>query len=1124
MRNMLWLLFILAFAFTAHAQFDQGQITGTVKDSTQAVVSGAAVTAKSAATGQTASTKTDGSGAYLFTNLRLGDYEVSVQAAGFKTFVRTNVTVRAATRTRLDAAMELGATSESITVSATGAALTTLDTAQIGRTIESTQITDLALNGRNPFNMATLKAGVIGDQFNGFNPGWVEQSVSINGGRKNGNAVTMDGVNMLRARGDTSRATNMGVLNVDAIQEVQILTSTYPAEYGRAMDGQLRFVTKSGTRDFHGTAWEFMRNSKLDANSWTRNNSPNLDQNSRQSPFRFNQPGYAIGGPVVIPGKFNSSRNKLFFFVSQEWVWYRKDLTNTSVVPTAAMRSGDFSELLSASNPLFKKVRIVNDPTSGTPFSNNVIPLSRRSPNGVGILNAYPLPTPGYQVGTSNWIKTLPNPITSRKDTVRADYYLGSNRISFSGNNYAFVEHIPFEGIFGTGLDRSNTLHHRPNKLAALAITTTISANKINDFTASGAAERGELDPYVNPEGHDWLPRGQYGINFPYMIASQKTIPDRTPSASIQGLYTLNGGNRPTNSSGPIYSWADNFSWIPKSTHSLKFGVWVEKCTQKNNELVGAENGSFGFVDSGASPLTTGLAIANVVLGNYDSYSESGKRAYTLVTSWAVESYAQDTWKATPNLTVEMGVRWSYRSPWAAKWNDLSEFDGRFYKAENRAIIDPVTGYITSGDAYNGIVLPGSGVPDSAAGRANVIALPNYQRLFHDLPRGFVDSFHNAFAPRLGLAYRLSGKTGIRMGGGAFHNRQMLNCMMGQAPNLVSTSVLYGKVDDPGAGSGGRLTPQGAHVLNSMYKYPTAYSFSFSIQHELPLGAVLDLAYVGKRTRNLVRTQNINELPIGTLIAHPGTQVNLWRPWYGLSTINMWSTSGHASYDAFQLSLDRRFNTGLGFGLSYTYSKALDNITYNAQMFKKAPFEWDRRNVLNLNGIYDLPILKNQRGLAGNLLGGWRFSSVMFYRSGAPLSVTDGTDIAGTGSGGAPWNLVGNVGISKPGNVGALWFNPAAFAVPAAGTFGNAGLGIIVGPPSWNLDASLFKRFRIFERLSSELRFEAFNFLNHPNWGNPSVNPRAGDFGYVTTKVVAASVANVSANERNVQLGVKFIF
>lgn len=439
------------------------------------------------------------------------------------------------------------------------AAATTLDTAQIGRTVEAKQITDLALNGRNPFNLTLLKAGVIGDQFNGFNPGVVESSFAINGGRKNGSVVTVDGVNMVRARGDAARATNIGVLNVDAIQEVQILTTTYPAEFGRAMDGQIRFVTKSGTQQFHGTAWYFMRNSALDANSWTRNGSTKVSENSQPASFRFNQPGYSIGGPISIPGRFNSDRTKLFFFVSQEWMWYRKDQTNTSTVPSLAMRQGDFSELLDPANPFFRRARVVMDPASRIPFPNNVIPANRRSPNGVAILNAYPTPTAGSQVGTANWIKTLANPITTRKDTVRLDYYAGNTRLSFSGNNFAYKEDQPFEGTFGTGLDRSNTRWDRPNKSGAILITSTLSPNKINDITISAAADRAQLDLYES-EGVTKYDRALYGINFPYIVSGSKTVPNRIPAAAITGLFTLSGGGRPQNSSGPIFSIADNFS------------------------------------------------------------------------------------------------------------------------------------------------------------------------------------------------------------------------------------------------------------------------------------------------------------------------------------------------------------------------------------------------------------------------------------------------------------------------------------------------------------------------------------------------------------------------------------
>ncbi|MEJ7665586.1 MAG: TonB-dependent receptor [Hymenobacter sp.] len=266
-----------------NGQLDQGQISGTVQDASTASVAGASVTAVSAQ-GVSVSAKTGENGSYVLTNLPVGMYDLTVQTPGFKQAVRSQVKVDAAARTTIDILLEVGALTESVTVTASSVQIQR-ETAQMGRTVEARQITDLALNGRNPINLTLLKAGVVGGNFNNFNPNNLHEVFSINGGRRNGNNVTIDGVNASRTRGDMTGSAQVGLVNVDTIQEVQILTSTYPAEYGRAMDGQIRFVTKSGGRDFHGTAWEFLRNSALDANSWTRNQSPNPDDSRRAAPL-----------------------------------------------------------------------------------------------------------------------------------------------------------------------------------------------------------------------------------------------------------------------------------------------------------------------------------------------------------------------------------------------------------------------------------------------------------------------------------------------------------------------------------------------------------------------------------------------------------------------------------------------------------------------------------------------------------------------------------------------------------------------------------------------------------------------------------------------------------------------
>lgn len=567
------ILFLL-IASVAGAQFDQGQIAGTVKDATEAIVPGAKVTATSIQTGVARTAETGANGNYILTNLPVGFYEVSVEGTGFKRFVRTNVKVDAASRTTLDATLELGAVTETVNVTATAAQIQR-ETAQIGRVIESRQITDLALNGRNPINLALMKAGVSGGNFNAFNPDSLGMSLSVNGGQTTGNAIIIDGVNAVRTRSGTAP---LGVLNVDTVQEVQILTATYPAEYGRVSDGQIRFVSKGGTREFHGTLYHFFRNSALDANTWTRNRSPNPDESRRAAPFRFNLPGYTIGGPVYIPGKFNTDRNRLFFFAGQEWIRFRRENTSTGTAPSEAMRRGDFSELLAPNNPFFNRVRTITDPLSRAPFPDNRIPQSRLSRNGIALLSAFPLPTAGFQQGSANWIGTRSAPRNSRKDLFRVDFYAGKHRVTFSGSNYSYLEIQPFRGNF----DRVGTVLDRPNRTGSISVTSTLSPTLINEATFAAAVD---IVRITNNQDRPFQ-RSKYGIDYPYIFPGVKDVEDKIPTVQITGLSILDGGPYPAWSTGPMYTWSENLTWIVSSSHTLKFGVSLERAEQNNGDQI----------------------------------------------------------------------------------------------------------------------------------------------------------------------------------------------------------------------------------------------------------------------------------------------------------------------------------------------------------------------------------------------------------------------------------------------------------------------------------------------------------------------------------------------------------
>jgi hypothetical protein len=1100
------------------AQFDQGQIAGTITDPSHSAVAGASVTAFDSRTNQKVTAVTGDKGSYALMGLRVGSYSVTIEAQGFRKFVQDGVKVDAALRSTVDAVLTLGSLNEVVNVAAETTPLQG-ETAEVGRTVDSRQISDLALNGRNPIDLALTKAGVVGtvagSGFNSFNPIDLSASFSINGGQLYGTNITIDGVGVVRSRGDGQSAPTLtGLFNADALQEVQILTSTYPAEYGRALTGQVRLVTKSGSRDFHGSAFEFFRNSAFDANTWQRNSSNTQDARTPQ-PLRYNQPGFTFGGPVYIPGRFNTNRHKLFFFVSEEWISYHQSVESTGIVPSLAMRQGDFSELLSPTNSFFGKSMTVKDPLSGAPFPNNLIPVNRLSPNGIGLLKAYPAPTFGFQQGVNNWYDSQPQPNNSRKDTVRVDYLQGIHRFSLSASDLSFHEDDPFR----TGFDVADTRWNRPNYTAAFSITSTLSSGLINEFTGTYANDVVRMTLYPI-DGVNRYDRNLYGINFPYAIPGPKRVENRIPTIVPQGFSELDGSSKPGNSSGPMYSFRDTVTMLRRSTHTVKLGISYEMAEQINaDQIAFNQNGWFTFQNTG-DPMTSGVAIANAALGYFNTYQEIGPAADTHVKSYAIEGFAQDTWKVNPRLTLEYGIRYSYFQPWHAIWNDISNFNAAYFDPATKAIVDPVSGGIVSGNPYDGIIEPGSGYPASAGGRARGASVPGVQALFHNLPSGFVNSYHTGtnFSPRLGIAWRLTDHTVLRTGAGTFRAREFLNngSLFRNPPNQASANGVNGLVDNPGGG--GLLLPPSVGAVSNQYLYPSSYNYSFSIQHEFPAGFVLDLSYVGDSGVNLLRIHNINQLPLNTIYTQPSINPNALRPFEGLAAINYAEQSGRSNYNSLQVTLNRRFRSGFSVDVAYTFSKVLDNVQtpYNGYHFVWAPSTIDRTQALTFNYIYELPFLRSSHSMMSNLLGNWQISGVTAFRSGDPLSVVDSTDNAGVGPGSAsqPWNLIGSTAVSGATGVNQLWFNPAAFTRPAQGTFGNAALDLLRGPWFQNWDAALFKNFKINERIDSQFRFEVFNFLNHPNLSDPVVSPTSGSFAKILAK----------SDNRNIQLGLKIRF
>jgi hypothetical protein len=1120
---------MLVSASTAFAQFDRGTISGTVKDASGGVVPGVTVTATSLQTQTPTVAVTDATGFYTFPNLRPGVYSVSAELEGFKKVLRENLQLDAGGALTIDFALETGAITEQVTVTAETPTLQT-DVA-IRRVVESKDIELLSFSGRNPIGVASLKPGVVGGSFNsrGFND-LGNGGFNINGSRSDENNITVDGATAIRTR---SSGNIIGIQNVDAIQEVQVLTANYMPEYGRSSGGQIRFVTKSGSNRFSGSASIFYRDESLQANSWARNATGNPTQ-SEPAAFDYKQYGYSFGGPIPV-GMF---KDKLFFFGAQEWVNFFQESTAVITVPSMKMRQGDFSELLNPNNGFYSGARIIIDPLTGQPFPGNIIPADRLSPNGMAIMRMYPEPNTGA-VGQRNASITSPNPQDQRKDNIRFDYRMNEkNNFAYRYTRYnwvavdAFRDNLPF----------ARTDWERPNYTSTASWTSTLTSNLINELTYTYSKDNVYIDVFTENGAHQ---RSRYGISYPYIFGGegQKEIPDKIPTVTGTGFQTIDGGPYPASSAGPIHTFTNVSTWV-KGRHTLKAGVQVEYSGEDDFDQINVspipgqtnnQNGRFEFADN--RPGGTSLAASNLALGLFSAYGELGQRNFTAWRSLATDVFVQDSWKPTSQLTVEGGIRWVFWPPWYSTTNNIANFDPRFFDPSQVPAVNPANGALTGGNRYNGIVLPGDGFEgDGGAGLP-----PDVNSLFRGEPRGFSQMHYNVLEPRLGLSYQFNEKTIFRASSGIFHNRVTLNdstLLGGNAPFQPQSTVSNGSVDSPAGATGTRFSGT-INGQDPVFKHPTSYMWAFGVQREIPWGFTVDVTYLGRRGLYLQRERNINQLQPGTLQRNPGVNIAALRPYAGYNVIRISENSGNSKYHSLQVSADRRYRNGLKVGFAYTLGKSEDNAsnkrnvmwnTYDDTNYWGAS-DYDRRHVASVYYIYDLPFWRDQSTTMRNLLGGWQVSGATFFRTGTPFAVLRNNDIAGVGDGGflQPYNMVGdpkagaNQQFSTAVGDGNYWFNTAAFAAPAAGTFGNAPRNNIYNPGEQQWDIALFKNFNLGGTRRAQFRAEFFNFPNHPNWGNVQTgalqgqgwaDPTSANFGRVTTK----------NGNRDIQLSLRFLF
>jgi len=1148
--TLLGLAALLVSAFSGYAQSDLGSIEGVVKDPSSSTVPNATVKVKNQ-NGLERSTKTNESGFYVVTSIPPGIYSVTVEAPGFKKFESVSNKLDSSSKLGVDATLTVGAASETVEVTASATQLQT-ESATVQKLVTREQIDSLELNGRNPVGLASLVPGARGGNLSGLSFNFNQGPSNFNGSRNPENLITYDGAPATRTR---SNGTSLGAADVDSTQEVQILTAAYAAEFGRTSGAQIRILTRSGGKDFHGAAYEYVRNDIFNANTWTRNHTPGQ---AFTTPIRYNQYGYNVGGPAYWPGKINSDKSKFFWYWGQEWVKYRFTDSATWTVPTNLMRKGDFSELLTTGpQNILGKIVTIKDPTTGNVFPGNVIPTAMVSRNGSGILKAYPVPNLpiGSFIGTSNYYITAGHPQDQRKDTLSVDMNLTQNqRLQFRRNNYAFFEYQPLDGT----PTETPKFFNRPNQTNSLDHVWTISPTLINEAIATVSLD----DVYIPVDTAHFFDRTTAGINYPYIFPDGKLLPNRIPTANITGLSGLTGNPYPSHSTGPIYTLTDSLTWV-KGSHTFKFGFYFERSGENDNDEINVsacptctnnQNGQFSFTDTRSGQPGSGNAIANTALGLFDSYSELGQRAYTIFRGSSYEPFVQDNWKVNSKLTLNYGFRYTVIVPYKALWGNMIVFDPTLYDPSQAVKVDPKTGTILpgSGDRYNGMVIPGSGWPSSAKGRFPEANNPAYDYLFRGgkYPSYYSNIQWNQIQPRVGIAYNLNDKTVIRTGGGRFYTRLGVSDSVflgGNPPFQPTANVSFGNADNPGGTTTNSL-PLTVTTQSRDFKNPEAWNWNFTVEREFYLNSVLSVAYVGRRGLHQQRESNINQPTPATIAANPGVNIDALRPYKGYNSIRETDNVASSRYNALQISWNRRLTKGLLFGMAYTYSKSMDDGSNQRDIIPDTyyagnlwgPSEFDVRHVFIANFLYELPFFKGSSNILGKALGGWQVSGIIQKQTGTPTSVGKGTDYVGVGLDGS---LAGGVGqywvyngsginyakniITNTGNPGAdsnYWFTTTdssgklLFSQPTAGTFNHQqGIRDLIYNPGFNnVNLGLFKKFAITERTGLQFRAEAFDAFNHPNWGGVNTDPtNLNTFGKVTGK---------SGDVRNLQLSLRLYF